>query len=96
LELSSRLARNEGLPSANVDREVVFLNASMDSYVALDETGRRIWELLETPRRVDDLVAELGRQFDGARGLIEADLLTFLRELEHEGMVRVIDDDTAS
>jgi hypothetical protein len=90
------LARNEELPSANVDREVVFLNASMDSYIALDEIGRQIWELLASPRRVDDLVAELGQQFDGDQDVIEADLLTFLRELEHEGMVRVTDDDTPS
>jgi hypothetical protein len=90
------LARNEELPSANVDREIVFLNGSMDSYVALDEIGRRIWELLESPRRVSELVAELGAQFDGPQGVIEVDVVTFLRELEHEGMVRVIDDDTAS
>jgi hypothetical protein len=96
LELSSRLARNGELPSADVDREVVFLNLSRDSYVALDETGRRIWELLENPRRVDDLVAELARQYEGAQDVIEADVLTFLRELEREGMVRVIADHTPS
>lgn len=96
MELSSRLARNEQLPSANVDREVVFLNASMDNYVALDEIGRRIWELLESPRTVDDLVAELGQQFSGAQDVIEKDVLTFLRELETEGMVRVVDEHTAS
>jgi hypothetical protein len=90
------LARNEQLPSADVDQEVVFLNASMDSYIALDEIGRRIWELLESPHRVVELVAELGHQFDGAQDVIEADVLRFLSELEHEGMVRVIDDDTAS
>lgn len=96
MELSSRLARNEELPSANVDREVVFLNAAMDSYIALDEIGRQIWELLDSPRSVDGLVAELASRFDASRDVIEADVLAFLRELEHEGMVCVIDDDTAS
>lgn len=96
MELSSRLARNEQLPSANVDRDVVFLNPSMDSYIALDEIGRRIWELLEAPRRVDELVADLHDQFHAPDGVIEADVLTFLTELQREGMVRVIDDDTAS
>jgi hypothetical protein len=87
----SLVARSEDLPCAPVDRDIVFLNRATDSYVALDEIGRRIWELLERPREIADLVAELSGEFDGSRELIAADVLVFLGELEREGMVSVVD-----
>jgi hypothetical protein len=89
MDLGSVVTRNDELMSAPVDREVVFLNQTTDSYVALDEIGRRIWELLDRPRRVDDLVGLLCEQFDGSRGTIASDVLVFLEELDREGMVSV-------
>ena len=89
----SRVVRNDQLPSAKVDEDIVFLNDTMDSYVAVDEIGRQIWELLASPRRVDELVAELSKQYSGAKSTIETDVVTFLEQLEREGIVRVVDDD---
>jgi hypothetical protein len=90
MDRDSLVARNEELASAPVDREIVFLNIATDSYVALDEIGRRIWDLLESPRRIADLTRELSDEFEGKRDEIAADVLTFLKELEREGMVTVV------
>ena len=60
------VTRNDEMMSAPVDREIVFLDQSTDSYVALDEVGRRIWDLLERPRRLGELVDLLCAEFDGA------------------------------
>jgi Coenzyme PQQ synthesis protein D (PqqD) len=85
------VTRNEEMMSAPVDRELVFLNQATDSYVALDEVGRKIWDLLERPRRLGDLIEQLCRQFDGLRAEIRSDVVDFLNELDREGMVRVSD-----
>ncbi len=69
----------------------MFLNTANDCYVALDAIGRRIWELLCKPKRIADLAAELSDEFEATRDVIAIDVLAFLKDLEREGMVRVID-----
>jgi hypothetical protein len=68
----------------------VFLNIAIDSYVALDEIGRRIWDLLDKPQPIADLVGELELEYSGSSETIASDVITFLEELEREGMVRVL------
>jgi hypothetical protein len=92
VELESVVARNEDLPSAPVDREIVFLNVPKQSYVALDEIGRRIWELLERPRRVGELIGALELEFAGPSEQISADVIAFLDELQSDGMVHIVDE----
>jgi hypothetical protein len=85
------VTRNDEMMSAPVDREIVFLNQSTDSYVALDDVGRQIWDLLERPRRVEELIDVLCSEFDGPRETITVDVVAFLHELDGEGIVRIDD-----
>jgi hypothetical protein len=89
MDHGATVARNDTLMSAPIDREIVFLNPSTDSYVALDDIGRRIWDLLEQPRRLEELVDLLAEEFEGQRETIRSDLVPFLAELEGEGIVTV-------
>ena len=92
MELSSRVVRAEGTPSAEVDDEVVLLPPSLESYLALDAIGSRVWALLEHPRRVEELCATLSREFDAGAEEIGRDVLGFLDQLEDQGLVRVLED----
>jgi hypothetical protein len=89
------VSRCGDLMSAPVDREIVFLHPTADSYVALDEIGRRVWDLLERPRRIADLVGVLEEEFEAPAGAIERDVVALIEELERDGIVRVEDPDTA-
>lgn len=91
LEMTTRLVRNTGLPNAPIENEIVFLNLAKDNYVALDDIGRRIWELLETPRRVDEVCRQLNQEFDAAPERIAADVLPFLEDMRKEGLVHVVE-----
>lgn len=91
IESTTRVVRTEGIMTAPVDNEIVILNMKGNNYISLDAIGRRIWELLETSIRVDDLCLQLGEEFEGTQEQISADVLPFLTELESEGLVRVAD-----
>jgi hypothetical protein len=95
MNLKTKIARAEGLMGTTVDEELVLLNMAHDNYVGLDAIGRRIWELLETPRRIDDLCRQLSEEFEGAPEDIQADVLAFLKELAAEDMVHVVDEQSA-
>jgi len=86
---TSLVVRTEGMMTAPVDNEIVILNMKGNNYISLDAIGRRIWELLETPVNVDDLCRQLGTEFEGTQEQICTDVISFLTELEQEGLVRV-------
>lgn len=91
IELTNRVVRAGGMMTAPVDGDIVILNMASNSYVSLNAIGRRIWELLETPARVDELCRRLGEEFAGDAAQITADVLSFLAELEKDGLVRASD-----
>ena len=89
IELSSTVVRLEGLMSAEIDQDIVILGLVSNNYIALDEIGRSIWDLLEIPRTVDEMCGHLSQKYAGEVGQIQKDTLLFLAELEKEGLVRV-------
>lgn len=94
IEMTRRVIHLEGLQTANVDDDIVILNMATNNYVALDDIGRRIWELIESPRRVDELCAQLCHEFSGDPAQIQSDVLSFLDEMVNEKLVRVVDGET--
>lgn len=51
------------------------------------ETGARIWELLDGKREVAEVVGLLSGEFGVAPEEVKVDLLEFLEQLEQEGLV---------
>jgi hypothetical protein len=89
LSPTSRVVRKSQLPSSTLDEEIVILNLPKNAYVGLDEIGRRIWELLETPHTADELCAELARRYEGSPEQIRKDVLAFLEELHGDGLIEL-------
>jgi len=89
IELNSIVVRAEGMMTAPVDQDIVILNMAKNNYVSLDNIGRRIWELIESPVIVSELCSKLGEEFTGSEEQIAADVLLFLNELQKDGLVRV-------
>jgi hypothetical protein len=89
IELNTRIVRVQNVMTAPIDQEVVIFNLAKNNYVNLDEIGRRIWDLLDTPRNVGDLCRKLSEEFDAAPEQITADVLAFLNELQAENLIHV-------
>jgi hypothetical protein len=92
IELHTRIVRTQNVMTAPINQEVVIFNLDKNSYVNLDEIGRRIWDLLETPQRVTELCQHLGQEFDAAPEQITADVLAFLNELQAENLIHVTNE----
>lgn len=66
------------------------MSPALDGYLAMDAVGRRVWELLETPRTMKELCRQLKDEYDAPLERIEGDLTPFLHRLEEKGLVRVV------
>ncbi len=73
--------------AAKVGDELVMMSAEKGNYIGLSEVGARIWELIETPRHVDAVCAQLQDEFDVTPDVCRADVETFLNELEKHGAI---------
>ena len=89
IELNTWIVRKEGLLAAPADKDLVIVSPESNHYIALDEIGRRIWELLAEPRRVFDLSHDLASEFRGTEEQIAADVLEFLVELDKYNLIQI-------
>lgn len=76
--------------AAKVGEELVMMSAKEGNYIGLNEVGRRIWELLEQPRDVDDLCAQLQAEFQVSHETCAAEVQNFLKEMESHGAVAIV------
>jgi len=58
----------------------------MNLYV-LNPTALALWELLETPRTLEELAEHLTRSTDGEAGEVQRDCREFLQRMEELGLV---------
>ena len=78
---NSFIRRNPELVSSDLDGETVMMSIESGEYFGLDSVGSRIWELLETPTTVANLVDILVDEFEVSREECEADTIDFLNQL---------------
>jgi hypothetical protein len=70
-------------------RMALFDRVSRQCY-RLDEVGSRVWELLQSPVRVDRVRDALVSEYDVGREACERDLLALLGELAGSGLVELV------
>jgi hypothetical protein len=91
IDLINRVIRKDDLMSSPVDNELVILNMTKNNYIGLDEIGRRIWDFLIEPCRVDELCTRLSREYEATADEIAVDVLPFLEELYQEELICIVD-----
>ena len=60
-------------------------------YYAVSDVAREIWEAIEQPKKISDLVNELTGTFNIDRAKCEQETLSFLEDLRGEGLLQVSD-----
>ena len=90
LELSSQITRNNELFYAAAGEELVMMSTEGGNYYGLDPVGRRIWEIIDEPRTVSDICAELLMDFQVPAATCEAEVLAFVKELVEHRVVHVV------
>ena len=64
LSLTSKVQRNLNMVTSNLDGEIVMMSVEHGEYFGLDEIGTRIWEFLEKPVIVEELITSLTNEFE--------------------------------
>jgi hypothetical protein len=85
-----KVRKNGDWLAAKVGGDLVMMSAAEGNYIGLNEVGSRIWELIEEPREIDDVCAQLQVEFQVSREICFREVQNFLKELEGHGAVAFV------
>jgi len=87
-EKSTTWRRDAGLPFQRMEEEAIVVDPKTRAVHLLNETGARIWELLETARSVDELALALADEYEGAPlEALRREVEAFVSDLGGKGLV---------
>lgn len=87
----SIIKRNEDLLSSDIDGEIVMMSIEKGSYYGVNLIGSRIWNIIEQPVKVSDIISLLLKDYDVSNDICEKDVLTFLNTLNRENIIRTVE-----
>jgi len=75
--------------STTLSGEVVILGLRDTLYYGLQEVGTRVWELLQTPRSIRQIVAQIVAEYDVSEDAAATDIVRLLGELQERGLITI-------
>jgi hypothetical protein len=81
------IKRNPEMVTSNIDGEIVMMSIDQGEYYGLDEIGSRIWELLENPITLEQLINKLIEEFEVDEETCKSDTLDFLNQMLEKNIV---------
>ena len=90
LDGSTILRSAEGVLSRSAGDETVLLNLDSEEFYGLDGVGARVFELLEQPRRLDDVIGRLHSEFDVDLETLIEDVTALVSELVAHKLLVVV------
>lgn len=85
------LSRNEDILFAPINQDqAVMMSLESQRYYGLDAVGLRIWEILDAPRSIDEIVTQILSEFSVDQPTCQSAVLRFAQEMIDHGVARVV------
>ena len=75
--------------STRLGGEFVILNLVDENYYGVDKAGARIWELIQEPRTLGEIVERICEEYDVERNKVEQDVDALVSELLARSLVTI-------
>jgi hypothetical protein len=89
LELDTVVVATDGHVSSTLEDEEVILDLTSGTYYGLNPVGRHIWSFIQSPKPVRAVCDHVLEAFDAKPDQVEQDVISLLRDMESEDLVRV-------
>lgn len=83
------LVRNDSLPTASIDGEIGLMSVDKGKYYALNTIGSDIWNILDKPTPLKDLVFSLTSEYKIDTDTCMKQVKEFVKKLINEGIILV-------
>jgi Coenzyme PQQ synthesis protein D (PqqD) len=89
LSLNSVVQRDPDVIAAEAGEDVVMVSIDKGYYYGVSDAAREIWQAIERPKKVSDLIADLVATHNVDKSLCEKETLLFLEDLLAERLLQV-------
>ncbi|WP_404392340.1 PqqD family protein [Pseudoalteromonas phenolica] len=89
ITLNSTVSRKDDVLDCNVDNETVLMSMDTGSYISTNKQAAIIWELIEQPKNITDIVKALTLSFDVDTEQCKSDVLSFIANMQKENLVTI-------
>lgn len=89
LNPNSRIKVSEDQVSSYVAGEAVILNLKTGTYHSLNPVGARIWQLIQEPQMMRDILNTIVTEYDVDLSVCERDLQELLSQLESAQLIEI-------
>jgi hypothetical protein len=91
LHLNCVVQRDPEVLAAEADQDLVMVSIANGLYYGISDVAREIWEAIERPKKVSDLIDDLTGSYNIDRTTCKEETLSFLEDLRAEGLLKVSD-----
>ena len=94
LTLNSIIQRDPEVISAEADQDLIMVSVATGYYYGLSDVAREIWDAIERPKRISDLIDNLTASYRIDLSSCKDQTISFLEALLDEGLLQVKDGST--
>jgi Coenzyme PQQ synthesis protein D (PqqD) len=91
LTLDCIVQRDLNIIAAEADQDLVMVSIANGAYYGVSDVAREIWESIEHPKKISDLIDDLTASYNIDRSSCEEQTLSFLESLLSERLLQVRD-----
>ena len=92
LDLDCIVQRDPDVVAAEADQDLVMVSIANGFYYGVADVAREIWEAIEHPQKISDLVNDLTATYKVDRSVCIEETLSFLENLRSEQLLQVRDE----
>lgn len=87
MQLKTMVERNQEIDASELDGETVMMDMKRGNYFMLNPVGSRIWELIEKPVSVEEIIHQLREEYEVSLEECHEAVKEFLHELHHANLL---------
>ena len=95
LDLHSVIQRDPDIIAAQAGEDLVMVSIENGQYYGVSQVAKEIWQTIQQPTTVSDIIGDLIANYNVDRRLCERDTLAFLEQLLAEGLLQVRNGSTS-
>jgi hypothetical protein len=81
MNLNAVVSRSENFVFNEIEGDLVMMNIESGAYVGLNETGKSIWNLLDTPLSIAEIVSFLIKEYTISQSQCEKEVIVFVEKM---------------
>ena len=89
ISINTNIVVEDEVVSCDLDGEAAILNLKDGVYYGLDPIGAKIWNLIQNPIRLCDVVEKIWEEYDVEKDQCRDDIFELIEELLNNGLVKV-------